>query len=425
MKSVPYIAILTIVLAACSEDEERAFTPRLTSPETVTYDARCQTDTICFALDGDIPWTASADGGWLTPEQTEGTGAGRLPVYIQQNDDEEQREATVTIAFAGGSGQRTISVKCTQRVPTENSYTYIDLPETFGLGWSYDMSADIADASGLRGQVLDATALRRDYGADVIRAENSTHTELYYASGNSHEEMSSNMSAKVTGSVNLRVAKAKVSAEYSKQVSEKIDRRYVWCRDLKAVKTAYFYNLDYGEEKLVRYSTTLAFRNAVSHDTPQDFVRKFGTHLIITSFLGGKLDYYFTVSQSVKTEVERLITCINVKVLGIKKSWTDVDEKVWTEIKRDFQSNYEVRGGGQAGETLNNKLKECAAQGIPLESSDLFDNWNACFVDPNTVKPENLAMINFQVVPIWEIVEVIHPDKAAAIEEYVTKTYLK
>ena len=424
MKSAPYIAVLLLVLTACSRDEDGVFTPHLTSPEAVTYDARCQTDTISFSLDGDILWKASTDGEWLTLEQTEGTGAGRLPIYIQQNDDEEQREATVTISVADGSRRRTVSVKCMQSVPSENGYTYIDLPKTFGLGWGYDLSADIADASGLRGQVFDAAALRNDYGDNVIRAENSTHTNLYYASGNSHEEMQREMNAKVAGKADIFVAKAKVSVEYSNQISEKIDRRYMWCRDLRAVKTAYFYNLDYGEENLM-YSTTWAFRNAVKRDTPQEFVRKFGTHLVIASCLGGKLDYYFTVSQSVKTEVERIITCINVKVLCFKKSWTNVDENVWTEVKKDFKSNYEVTGGGQAGETLNRQLHDRAAKGIPLESSDLFDNWSARFKDPNTARPEDLAMIDFEIIPIWEIVEVISRDKAAAIEEYVTGTYLK
>ncbi len=421
------LPLLILVLVACSENGEQVFTPRLTSPEAVTYDARCQTDTICFTIDGgsDIHWTASTNGEWLTVEQNEGTGSGRLPVYIQQNDDEEQREATITITIADGPHRQTVSVKCTQTAPSENGYTYIDLPKTFGLGWGYDMSADIADQSGLRGQVFDAAALRNDYGDGVIRADNSTHMKLYYATGNSHEEMQSNMSAKVAGSADIVVAKAKVSAEYSKQITEKIDRRYVWCRDLRVVKLAYFYNLDYGAQNLVRYSTTQAFRNAVKRDTPAEIVRKFGTHVVTASYLGGKLDYYFTVSQSVKTEVERIITCINVKVLCFKKSWTNVDENVWTEMKSDFQSNYEVTGGGMAGETLNRQLHDRAAKGIPLESSELFNNWSARFENPNTVNPEDLAMIDFEVMPVWEIVEVIDPDKAADIEEYVMETYLR
>ena len=422
------LPLLSFVIAACSDNESNScFCPTLTSPESVTYEASCRRDTICFTVEGGdgIAWTASTDADWLTLEQRKGTGDGRLPVYIQQNDDERLRQATITITFDGGQGEE-LTVLCTQRVPSENNMVYVDLPKTFGLGWGYDISSDVADVNGLRGQVFDAAALRNDYGNNAIQVENNAHTKIYYASGNSHREMQAEMGAKFAGSANIIVAKAKVSVEYSNQISEKVDRRYVWCRDLKTVKIAHFNNLDFGgDENLVRYSTTSAFRKSVSRDTPAEIVRKFGTHVVTAGYLGGKLDYYFTVAQSVKTEVERIITHINVKILFVSKSSTSIDEKVWTEIKRDFQARYEVVGGGKAGDILNQQLRDFADKNEPLENSDLFTNWSACFSNPNTAKPEDLAMVDFQIIPIWEIVQVINPTKAEAIEQYVMNTYLK
>lgn len=34
-------------------------------------------------------------------------------------------------------------------------------------------------------------------------------------------------------------------------------------------------------------------------------------------------------------------------------------------------------------------------------------------------------MVDFYVIPIWEIVEVLNPSKARAIEDYITNEYLK
>lgn len=416
-----FFASLALVLAACSEDEE-ALAPRLTSPATAVYNASCQTDTIRF--DASTHWTATSDAGWLTLVQQEGTGNGRLPIYIEQNDDEQLRRATITITF-DNEERSTLKVQITQCIPSENGTAYVDLPKNFGLGWGYDLKVDIADVSGIRGQVFNGQNLIRDYD-DPISVENCASTDLYLASGNSHEEMQSQMGASFAGSADILIASAKVSMEYSNQIKEKKDRRYVWCRTTKTVKLADFdSSVDVADKYLVRWCTTESFRKAVNECSPKDFVQRFGTHLITTSILGGKLDYYFTVSQTVKTEVERIITHINVKLLFFKKSWTEVDEKTWTDIQRDFQARYEVTGGGKIGQTLNEKLKVCGEQNVPLDDPTLFDKWNACFENPNTVNPDDLTMVGFDVIPIWYVVETINQKKAEAIRKYVLEEYLK
>lgn len=93
------------------------------------------------------------------------------------------------------------------------------------------------------------------------------------------------------------------------------------------------------------------------NDKVEDIVRKFGTHVVTSSNLGGKLDYYFTLSQDIKTEIEKVVTSINVKILFFKSSSTTVDEKTWTEIKKDFQGNFVVTGGGDSGTILNRQMK--------------------------------------------------------------------
>ena len=409
---------LILVLAACSEDEASALL-ELSSEKATAYNSSCQTDTIRFSTNG--TWTAKASDEWITLVQTQGSGDGKIPVYIQQNDDEQQRQAFVTISTEKG---KTLQVSLTQRPPGQNGSSAVDITTNYGLGWGYDLKQDVADISGLRGQVLDAALLRNDYGNNIIMYDNAAHTDLLIESGNSHQELQQHMGAGFSGEADLFIAGAKVSVEYSNQINETKDYRYVWCRDLRSVKMAYLFNLDYGEENVARYCTTKSFRDAVKKDSPQDFVRKFGTHLITRSTLGGKLDYYFTLSQSVKTEIERVVTYVQVKILFIKKSWTDVDESVWTEVKRDFQARFQVAGGGDAGKRLSDKLQLVNSIGQPLDDPTLFEAWSARFVDPNNVNMNDLVMIDFDIIPIWQIVETLNEEKAAAIEEYVTNTYL-
>lgn len=57
-----------------------------------------------------------------------------------------------------------------------------------------------------------------------------------------------------------------------------------------------------------------------------------------------------------------------------QSSSTTVDEKTWTEIKKDFQGNFVVTGGGDSGTILNRQMKEYASKGEPLTDPTLFEN---------------------------------------------------
>lgn len=63
-------------------------------------------------------------------------------------------------------------------------------------------------------------------------------------------------------------------------------------------------------------------------------------------------------------------------------------------------------------------------KGEPLQDQTLTDQWYACFENSNT-PDEDLVMVDFYVIPIWDIVEVLNPSKAQEIEDYITNKYLK
>lgn len=418
-----FLPIFALLMVACHKSDDAAMA--LYFPPQMKYDASCQTDTIRFKAWGH--WKATTDDDWLTLPITEGDAQGEsfLPLYIQQNDADEVRDANVTITTDDGS---TLTISLKQTVPIANGNIPIDLPRHYGLGWGYDLTIDVADIDGLRGQIFDAAALNKHYHDKAIDITNATHTDLMFESGNSHEELETKLSGRITGKADIFVASAKVQAEYSKQISEKKDRRYIWCRDFRQVKLAGFSSrVDYFDPVILSTTTTKAFRDAVASQNPEELVKKFGTHLVTTSALGGKLDYYFTLSKTVTTETETLITTIQVKVLFVKKSTTNVEEKTWQEIKSDFKANFHIRGGGTIGETLERKLQDLSTKGIMLSESDgpLFQQWDMRFEDPATVNPNDIVMVDFQVTPIWEIVGALNERKGKAVKDYILNTYLK
>ena len=413
-------ALLTTMLMACADDDGDSALC-LVSAQAVSYDASCQMDTVRLTASGH--WTVETDAEWVTLCIKEGTSDGLIPIYIQQNDMGRLRSATLTISASDGHTQ-TVSLS---QMPTDgNGAAVVNMPLTFGIGWGYDLAADVADAQGLRGQVFDAAALVNDYGTDAFHNEPLTSTSLKYVREESTEQLQTKMAAKFAGRADILVASAKVSVEFARQISEQRDRLYVWCRDLRTVKKRVMDNdIELTDKEVALYCTTADFRQSVYNDTPADFVRKYGTHIVTSTTLGGKLDYWFTVSKSVSSTVEQIITEINVRVLFIKKSWTTVSEDSWEEVQKDFIGNFHVAGGGTAGVALDNAFKVYAENRELQSDTGLYETWYKCFESSTTARDEDLVMVDCGLTPIWNVVGALDKQKAADIENYVVKQYLK
>lgn len=404
-------------VCSCSEGDE----PEPGADPKLSYDAACQRDTLRLKSTG--TWSVESYPEWINLTHKADRGDIVLPIYVQQNDDGVDRSGEILINLGTG---RKISVAVAQGAPADNGISYLDLPRTFGLGWGYDLRIDYADIDGVRGQILAVEELRPVYGNDFVEYENDTYTAIDFEKAESTEVLQRNMSVKLTGEVDLKVASAKLSSEFSKQTTEQKNRLYVWCRDVRWVKSAYFANqIDLYDPDMIARCSTSAFRQAVRNLSPAEIVGKFGTHFISSANLGGKLDYYFSVSSDITTEVEKIVTTLNVKLLFFKKSQTWVDEKVWTDVKTSFQGSFKVRGGGTIGDQLNNQFKQYADKGQPLTDETLFNKWYGCFENASTARESDLTMVGFEIIPIWDIIGALDSAKGEAVKNYITTSYLK
>lgn len=414
------IVILGLITTlACTEDDVQV---DVVSPLSLNFDAVCQRDTITFRTN--CNWNIESDCDWLTIETDKGCGDGVVPIYIQQNDGEIDRNGNIILHFIGGND---VHISVCQEASDLNSYSIlVNLPMTYGVGWGYDYSVDHADVDGIRGQIIDEAKLNKLTGEKSLITEPYAGIYTECVSEQSAIRLIEKMSGELSGSIDIKIASAKVSGSFSKQTTENKDRLYVWYRDMRSVRKAHI-NADLID--VVKNCITSDFRTAVSTlkkgGSVKEFVNKYGTHFIWDSTLGGKFDWYFTVSQDIKETVEKIVVTITVKLLFWKSTTTSVDEKMWTEIKKDFIADFEVSGGGKNGEALNYALAETANKGEPLTDPELITKWQNCFENPNTAKDEDLTMIDFKVHPIWEIVKRVDKDVAKKIEDYVLNEYLK
>ena len=415
-----FVTLLCIITTlACTQDDVQV---EVISPQSLNWDASCQRDSIVF--NADCGWSVESDCDWLTIEVDNGYGNGVVPVYVQQNDGDIDRTGNILLLFENGTK---VDILVCQDASDLNSYgVLVNLPMTYGVGWGYDYSVDHADIDGIRGQIVDEAKLNKITGDQALITEAYASNYTQCVSEQSSARLIEKVSGKLSAGVDIKIASAKLSGSFSKQTTENVDRLYVWYRDMRSVRKAHM-NADLSD--VAKNCLTNEFKKAINSlkkgGSVKDFVNKYGTHFIWNSTLGGKFDWYFTVNQDIKETAEKIVTTVTVKLLFWKKTSTSVDEKLWAEVKKDFIADFEVTGGGEKGNSLNDALKATACKGEPLSDPDLITRWQDCFVNPNTAKDDELTMIDFNVYPIWDIVKKVDKDVAKKIEDYILNEYLK
>lgn len=424
MKKSIVISLLSLVVlvASCSEDNVSPDENRVLTSTELEVNSVCQETIIRVASSEN--WEAVADSEWVTVISRSGKGDGEIPVYIQQNDGDEARTASIEVRFANGKNEK-VSLR---QLPDDSNGSLSYVPQSYGVGWGYDGAADYGDVAGLRGQIIDVAKLRQLTEWDgCVQFDNSTGSYYEVAAESSTTELCNYLSTKLTGEVDLKIAGAKVSAEFEKQVTETANRYYLWYRNYYQVKECYFM-ADLYDPYITPYALTLDFKKAIYSMTPAEFVKKYGTHLVTSSALGGKLDYYMTVSQDIKETVERITLTVSVKFLCWSASTTHVEEEVWTSIKQSLTGRFYCAGGGEKGRQLNELLERTVNQGVPTmpdgSRCTLFEEWAQCFSDPNAINTDDLAIVAVHVIPIADIVSMVSPAKAKALDDYIRSSYL-
>lgn len=410
-----------LLIMGCAEREEANNASFLLSANSMVFSAACSTDTIF--LSGDAFREAYSDVDWITLPANWNPQDGRLPLYIQENGDGVMRKGNVVIS----DNNRRVAVRITQLTYDDDMVGPTTFSKAQAIGWGYDVGEAYADVSAVRGQIFDEQALRNsNEGAEVIKTGTQTITDLVFKKGESAETLEKEIAGRAGLGVDVGIAAVTINVEFSKQIKEQKERLYVWCRDIRAVKNAYFSNsVDLYDPEILLGCTTSSFRRSISQDPAKEIVRKYGTHLVASSLLGGKLDYYFTISRDVATEIEKVITTVNVRVLCFKSQATDVDEKTWADIKKDFEGSFKVSGGGSAAERLNSAMQGQIRRGEPFSHPELFDKWYECFKRPGIIPDCDLSMVDCTLIPIWDLIDDAYPSKAKDIKDYVLETYLK
>ena len=421
-------AVLSVFgLTACSDDDSSDSPIEQTGPVKldelevdIGSDGRYYS--VTATADSLAQVRATTDADWIELDADTVSTSGTLLFYVKPNGEARSRDGIITLRM--GNDPQTSIVKVHQHSEAEddaNSLPGGALTRQSRVGYGYNMLIDYVDPKSVTEQILDYEKLvqaERTWGT-IIAEEGRATQDLIVKSTYSIEEMSSWMSEQTTTEVNVLFWNKKV--ENYKKVSEyKLDQRtYGYSSLQKVIATRY---VDPGKvESILRTGGdlfTAGFRKFYdpvnTNPTNQNIaalVKKYGTHLVIYTDLGGRLDYMvnFRSEETSRESVERYLKYKS----GSKKEDKESKEASHNIINSGDSLAFDIYGGSSAAIkalTTSTNTKDRYSQ----LDQNLLGRWINSIQSSD---PSSVSLVHCTLQPIWQLLT--NPDARAKTISYI------
>lgn len=419
MKSGPYALLLlaSIMLTGCNEFTLDGIAEEL--GDTISVDAiQIDGEDSFYGLDNQGKIVASIeveDGDFVTPINND-------TLYFEQNDELAPRTAVVNITYNDSSKS---TVRYCQKVATR-SVEGRQFLRHHGVGYSYNgVSGKSCNLRDFRCQILNRAMLEKigeKVGYNFLLAESLSELKYTHSSYSSVTDYIQNSNIQASGSAKIVVFEGDASATCSLfeegQKSSYILKNEAWINRAE-------YSVD--EDAICEYAKkypallTSSFRHAIANlKTNVDidnFLDKYGTHVVVYSKLGARL----TLEVQVEThkfntrEEVNLLANASIATLFKYQSETASQSKNY-EILRDATCRLTILGGD-----LNYMDKAVDLNRFTNDefSESMVSNWvKSVKHNENDLANSNVEMTDMEVVPIWYFIP--NEDVAKLVEARVT-----
>lgn len=291
------------------------------------------------------------------------------------------------------------------------------------LGFSYDVTGAYLSVDEARLSVIDVAAFVEDYKGRFYDPSTTVGSTVFYAGATADDyinEINTKNSVTVGGNVAANAFSGSVTRKYESSSKYEYSTKYSFSHAdlIKRVKRLY---LDANVELLSKY-LTVAFKQNLSSLSPDDFVKKYGTHVLTDISIGGRLQFSYRssiVKESTREQKKAIVeggVKFNIGKFGADINNSHEIESIKTLNKENASWNFEVKyiGGTNSGISLTFNSQT----GYPSTSFDL-KGWESSVNDRNS----GLTDIAWdKAYPIYEFIT--DPVKKAQIKAAVSR-YMK
>ncbi|MFZ4861238.1 RICIN domain-containing protein [Sphingobacterium sp. Mn56C] len=277
------------------------------------------------------------------------------------------------------------------------------------LGAGYDITGSFANSSSSRQQVIDMNKLALERNDDIGI---NTHAQQYYSHvyGYNSEEYSRNLTSKMGLDITYNLFKGGFKNSFNEIGN--LSNKYSYASTFLMIKLKRI-NFYTSASELKQNYLTNSFKVDVENLTPQNLIRKYGTHVLCDATLGGKLELNYKTesnTRSVQTATTAgLVLGVN-SIFGVNID-RDVQRK---DIESNFNQNlsYRTVGGDGSKGVIGSINLDGSLPTINVQ------NWqNSCTI-------ENAALIDIGqngLIPIQDLI--LSPSKKSSVENYINQYF--
>lgn len=408
-----YIPVI-MAMSACSDGNDiDTAAPAFADRTAYMWDTACNSYTVEIRASGD--WRIESEAGWLyIPEsEREGTGNAVVTIYVEQNPYEEERHTELRLYGSGGDApSQTAGVTQAGTADCiDNALKTDDLTRNYAVGWGYNAFGEYASTNDIRQQVINYRKLADEelrLGEDI--AQDFIQYELNYtkSTARSLNEFSKTITKESNSKTDILLYTEEVKKRTVKTTTTKEERSYATLSVLNIVAQR---NISRGTLKALLGNNadilTQAFRDDINSVKTgampvSRFIDRYGTDVVLTAYLGGRLDYTVSIKKTTTTDVERTVTATYKQLFGIKSSMTKEEEAFAESVKLDYDCNCHVRGGDRDG--LDDEINAKISKKEPIDDSK-FTKWENSFKDAEKLLRSGTAdLIDTRTIPVYDLI---------------------
>lgn len=363
----------------------------------------------------------STTSNWIELSSTQiNAGGGELEFYIQDNFDDESRMGEIVISHSN-LPKENASIKVIQYGYLESDDNAISsgkLTKDFRVGWGYNIFQEYQSVRSITSSIIDYNKLikqEKTLGYPIIQEDNRSKQSINILSGYTINELAKSFSSSSQGDYKI-IGCGKTIEKYIHNNSYNLDERsYGYGRLAKIVASRYM------DEATVEYLVndtdidilSTEFNKACEglkkdNSNEEDFIKHWGTHLVISADIGGMIEYFMDFKKSEVRDIQSYSEISSSYIFGARVS-SGVTKKVQESLSiyHNASKSLSITAGSSV------YIKQLQEQINSFSSNSTIDqstlaSWFASLEGDyrNDEKlQKRLTVVACKIIPIWNVIK--------------------
>ena len=355
----------------------------------------------------------SADSDWLELQADTVSTDGVIELFASANTEMKSREANVKISIQNGGESATCLVR--QKGLGDND-TNSSVADCFYIGWGYNIFNEYMNANSVCAPIIDhEKVVRLTNNTSLVQSVLRSKEETECITANTLYEMAELMTKEMTKTeTNYKGSKKTVTRFETSGTVESGNESYAYLSLKRTIASSAIdvsmlqYQMDKGNA-LFTEEFQKVYDQVCQTPTDEkligDVLEQFGTHLVVSSELGGIMDLTVNFSRTIKGELDmRAEDFADYFFKSEPSDFTLPNGGIQgMNSKVSIGGTFKILGGAEsARQQIEKGIKSGSSNGsIDSNALKAWLESLECHSLDNTASLDNLMPVSFTLVPVW------------------------